>query len=368
MARRQALTPGKAALLMLGVGTLALMGLPGFGPDAPPAGALAGVVLDPSGDTLSGVEVALFDGQTLELVELAKSDALGRFAFQHAPWNHHVFANPAASTGLVPRWELDRERSDPGVLELGLDAGTPTTITVTDEAGAVLPRAEVRVIDGHDDAVVARVMTDAAGRATVVLPDEYHLGVLAADENLAPHWIYAATPSSSELAVALEAGRWIEGRVVSSDGDPLAGLVVSAWNRSNGDWRWLGYDLARADGSFALLGTGATHLRALDPEQAVLPGAWNVDALEGPLELLLDPGEPLLMRIEGDSPASRVWVYDELRGLWSWGSATDAGGSLAVQTAERVTIHAEPLDGRGAALEESVTREPGAPLVLGKRE
>lgn len=370
MARQPVLSPTKAALLMLGIGTVSLMGIPGFGTDVPPVGAMAGVVLDHEGGTLPGVEVALFDGATLDLMEISVTDELGRFAFQQAPWVHHVLANPATDTGFVPRWEVDRERSDPGLLELGLTPGHRTRVEVVDTEGATIPGVELRVVDSYDGHVVSRCLTDAEGAAQVVLPEQFHFGALATSQGYAPYWIVdGRTTELAEgtLRLELEPGVWHEGRVATADEVVLDGVVVSAWDPADGEWRWLGYDLTRADGSFRVLGTERTHLRALDPEQAVLPGAWDVNVGDGPLDLVVEDGETLLLQCSrsGGDAASRVWVYDEVRGLWSWGSTTEDDGTLAVQTSgNETTIRAEPLSGPGEALVQTVTPEPGTPLVL----
>jgi len=61
--RQPVLTPGKTTLLMLGLSTVALMGVPGFGHYEAPAGPVHGVVLDEEGAPIADAEVALFDDQ-----------------------------------------------------------------------------------------------------------------------------------------------------------------------------------------------------------------------------------------------------------------------------------------------------------------
>ena len=112
-----------------------------------------------------------------------------------------------------------------------------------------------------------------------------------------------------------------------------------------------------------------THVRALDPEHALLPAAWDLTATGEPLSLSLAEGDALLVHCEIENPMAdsrRVWFFDEERELWSWGVVTDASGNLAVQTSgAETTIVVESTEADGESTTTTLVPEPGTPVVLG---
>lgn len=368
------LTPGKAALLMLGIGTASLVGLPAMSGYQPPQGALVGLVTDADGNGVPAAPVALFDDATLALVEIAHTDEHGRFALQQAPERFHLCARPAPESGLLPAWALDLERGPLFSIDLVLQTGIEIDVRVRDEEGRPIAGADVRCygIERRACQVVARQRTDEHGRARLLAPARAHVGVFGPDPEQLPAWSFFATPETGdELCFDLPRGRRLHGRVASEDGRGLGDVVVSAWDRRD-SWQWDGYRLSEADGAFALFaGAGTTELRALDRTQTFLPAR----ALAGPtpeLDLVLASAERVLVRCQsadGDALPARVWVYSERAGTWSWGSPTDERGRLSVAGDGELRAIARPLH-RGSADPGPWHEERGADgeLVLTRSE
>lgn len=343
------LTPGKAALLMLGIGTASVVGLPGSGYE-PPRGALAGAVLDNEGRAVPDVPVALFDDASLALIEITHTDPQGRFALQQAPERFHLCARPAASTGLLPGWLLDLERGPSMAIDLVLQRGIPIDVAVRDGEGHPVPGADVRCyrIESRACQVVARIRTDVRGRARLLAPARAHVGVFGPEPELLPAWSFYARPDPlDELVLDLPRGRSLHGRVTSEDERGLRDVVVSAWDERE-SWQWDGYRLTEEDGSFALhAGAGTVEVRALDRTQSHL----SARALAGPtprLDLVLPSAEQVEIRCEtadGAALPARVWVCSASTGTWSWGSPTDEHGRLSVAGAGELRAVARPLHG-----------------------
>lgn len=385
---RATLTPGKALLLMLGVGTTALMGLPGVVASPPPTGSLSGSVVDEHGAGVAGCRVALFQGDALALMEWTSSDARGRFAFQECPEAFHVFAAPSPESGLVGTWSLARESARAGELELVVRRGTTIDVLVRDEAGRPLAGAEVRAYDPRGKTVVvARVTTDDAGRAQLLAPRETHVGVLGTALGHLSAWAFDLELGSAveQLEFTLPAARRACGEVRDEAGEPLTDVLVSSWDEREDGWHWNGYALSGGDGAFCLPASrGTTWLRAVDRGQEWLPAQLALDRADaaGTVALVLQRGLPLEVRCgraeEASSPAGstgseasspdgrawRVWVWGGPESGWGWGARTREGGRVVTSVAERHGIVVEPLSS-GASGEASTGGETGAPLGWG---
>ncbi|HED66696.1 MAG TPA: hypothetical protein ENJ09_14215 [Planctomycetes bacterium] len=358
---RKRLTLEQGALLVLGLSTMAWMGVPRYGRYRAPDGAIAGVVLDAEGSRVDAAEVALFDDTRRILVERVRTDDHGRFAFSDAPERFDVFAWDEGASMRTGTWVLARDRAQGTTLELRLGRGTPRTVHVTDEAGAPVAGAEVRVIDARGEPqVIQRAMTDASGTAEVLLPPRSHVAVLPRTEDaLAPRWLLdLPEPEALPEEVALAAARTIEGRVADEAGEPLAATLVSAWSR-DGE-RWLGWTLSSADGTFRLAtdGTPAV-LRIADPTRAHLARAVVLpERLAAQLgTVVLPSGSRVAVQVgtgAGPIPA-RVWVRGRDEDSWSFGGRTDSRGRIELTAAERFSAVALPLeassDASGALIE-----------------
>ncbi len=353
-AKRSWLTPGKAALLMLGIGTAALMGIPGMVAYEPPTGALTGIVLDPAGDVVVDVPVALFDGDGLDMLEVTHTDEAGRFAFQHAPPVYHVLARPDAATDLVPTWLLSLQKPDQGEIELVLEPGRPVTVSVTDEAGRPIEGAEVRAydLDSHrgESAVVVRILTDADGEASFPCPERAHIGVLGHEHDYLSGWRFdQSIPAAGDTYhFSLPAGAKFHGTVLGSGRRPLSGILVSSWDQRGDEWQWNGYELTDADGRFDLVGVeDHTVIRAVDLMQGYLP--LQIPAERGlRTDVVLARGEPLEIHCrdpESEGVPSRVWVWSQEGGTWSWGTRTNQAGTLHATVSDVHAVVARPIHG-----------------------
>jgi len=352
---RRALTPGTAVLLMLGIGTVAVVGLPGVATPLEPAGSLGGVVVDEHGAPVEGCRVALFQADELELVEWTSTDSRGRFAFQESPAAFHAFAAPDEESGLAGAWCLARASALAGRIELTLPSASPLTVTATDEQGHPVEDAEVRVYDHRDAPVVlARVPTDAQGHAHVLAPRDAWIAVLGGSSGRLSTWSFTRDAEADELTVVLPVARTLTGRVVDGDRAPLEGVVVSAWDRRADGWHRDGYRLSNADGSFALeVATDhATLLRAADPSGAHLPALRELAAAEpAEVELALDAGDPLEVHADPRPTASplpddaRVWIWDGPDHGWSWGAFPAPDGHLTARADTACQAALAPLAG-----------------------
>jgi protocatechuate 3,4-dioxygenase beta subunit len=350
MKRHSSLTPAKLTLLMLGVGTVALMGVPGFGHYNPPQGAVTGSVVDTRGFAQEDIEVALFDDHELSLLALTRTDSHGRFAFHQVPPRFHVFARPVGDEELVGAWLLSSERAPVNHVELTLAAGHPLTVEVQTAAGIAVSRAEVRVYDpAGGSTAVHRVSTDLEGRATVIAPPRAHVAVLA-HEGLAPVWMFdqEIPEQGLTLAVTLTSAEGITGRVLDDEGAPLANMVVSGWEFGNTE-DWTGYTLTDETGAFRLrTRTGEAFVRAVDPEQGHLPAVQVIGSAPetAPATLVLETGHPLEIRTryEGEGVPARVWTWSESAGTWGWGATTDPDGLLRTVVSTVHGLVADPLD------------------------
>lgn len=364
MRKQPILSLGKASLLMLGLSTVALMGVPGFGRYAPPEGDLVGVTLDAAGHRLPQVEVALFDDRDLSLVATTTTDEHGHFAFGIVPERFHVFASYPDDPRWTGDWALDRERAPNVAVELHLERGTPLVVRVIDFAGRPVPGSEVRLYDARlEPQVLARVESDEKGVAALSAPGPVHLYVKpSAASGLAPRWFLDLAPDAEEtnLVVELSPEHEIAGTLTDEEGAPVEGAVVTAWDEFESFAGWTRSD---ADGAYHLVTGGETAaLRFADPDRRLLPLQRSFAAGPG-RDAVLAGGRSRRLRIgtpEEPIPA-RVWLRDEETASWSWGGLTEPDGMLRTAVGERFSVYAQPLSSPSEPLvvwDRSVREEP----------
>jgi hypothetical protein len=371
VSRQPVLTLGKASLLMLGIGTVALVGLPEHGGGPTPTGSLSGVVRDAQGAEVAGCRVALFEGAELDLLAWTSSDESGRFAFHESPRSFHVFAAPVREQGLVGSWILDLRRQRFQELEITLRPGREVDVQVRTELGEPIAGAEIRVYDAREHAhVVQRSLSDEQGRASLLVPAATHVGVLGERQGRLSAWAFDRTPAGGEtLDFTLPPAHDLTGRVADAEGTPIEGVVVSAWEERDGDWHWNGFRRSDAFGEFVLPGSPeGTWVRAVDPAQGWLPRherlaaeAWVAH------DLLLEEGLPLQIRCtssQEQATPSRVWIWSQRHHAWSWGSRTDREGELQARVARRHSLVAEPLEPWGEATSSLDRRYEQGQVVL----
>ncbi len=350
--RESILTPGKAALLMLGIGTAALMGVPGVGTYLPPSGALSGTYMDEAGNGLENATVALYHAEDLALVEITHTDQHGRFAFQQAPWSYHLFARPAAKSGYLGTWALARERGPSYGLELVAEQGHPVEVSVLDSQGEPMGGVEVRAYrTGDSPTVLVRTVTNKEGQAYLLCPAQVHLGVFGTTRGHLNSWLIDESVGAERntFEVQLQAAREFSGRVVDEQGQGLENILVSS-SRGAEEWAWHGYARTSESGFFTLeVAREEARLRIVDPDLAYLPLETGLPAGSSSFRTFaLTPGRPLEIECKDVGNAevvSRVWFWSDEAGAWSWGGRTSSQGLLEASVSDGFSIHAEAVFG-----------------------
>ncbi len=319
-----------------------------------PVGVLTGSVRDVHGVGLGGVEVAVFDAESLDLIEHTTSDELGRFAFSVVPSVMHIYAMPADFHSLTGQWLFDLEAATTSLVEVTLHPGYPVSVTVKDPSGAPIVGAEVRAYDSTVDlagnvALKATAITDANGVAALLAPRRTHLAVMDEASGYLPTWKFWQYVSNTGKSydLTLEKGVPMSGRVLSDAYEPLGGIIVSAWAYKNG-WHWSGYRKTEADGSFMVMGGGKwTRVTAVDPDSEFVSSTrWYRTSGTNLPDILLPEGNPLTVRCvdpDGAGVRSRVWFYSYENRSWSWGGLTDDFGALQGMVSASHAIIARPL-------------------------
>jgi hypothetical protein len=338
---------------MVGIGTAALMGVPGLGRYAAPAGGIVGRVRDPDGRPLAHAELALFEHEA-GLVEIVHSDRRGRFAFGRVPARYHVFASVPDDAELLGSWITDRDRRVRQEMEVTLARGTRATVRVTDPDGLPVEDAEVRVLDlGQDGAAIQRTLTDQRGEATVVLPHRSRLAVLHSTRPglqwFDPAHVARQTEGADALELRLGRTSRLDGIVHDAARVGVAGAVVTAWDEETD--RWWGWARADEAGRFHLhLPESAVHLRAADPSGTLAPAATRIGFGPGLPEvaLTLTGAPPMEVRVEQDRFLNRVRVrsWSEEGEAWSWGQAPGTTGIALVPAAASDFVSALDHTGR----------------------
>ena len=349
---RKRLGLGSGALLMLGIGTAALVGLPGMGPEAAPEGVIGGVVTDSSGDPVEGAPVALFDGHSNALLEITHSDREGRFGFQQDPGPHHLHAMAPLDSGLIGAWSQDRAAGQRQA-QLTLPDAHVFKARVLDEAGQPITGAEVRVYARSKDdsglGVLARGRTDADGQALLHAPAQAHVAAFSSDLRHRADWHFEQgfPTKDSTLSFTLHTAHPVRGTVVDEEGRPLRGILVNSWDNSEHDPQWNGYQLTGPEGTFLFFGAGeGTLLRATDRLQEHLPAERTVHGT-GDVVLVLAAGERVPIRCRtaaGRSQTARIWSWSTSAQAWSWGTETNGAGRLEANLDPAGALVIEPLE------------------------
>ena len=360
----------RAALVMLGVGAIALSGVPGIGPGPTPAGSLSGLCLDARGYAVPDARIALFDANTLELVETTRSDLEGRFAFQARPASFSAFAEAPEGSGFANTWVLDRTRENHSI-ELILRAARDVGVRVVDENGRPIEGAEVRVYEiRREPALVAHATSDREGRATLKAPTRVHIAVRA--EGRPQRWQYDldVPAEGTQYSFHLPRGRTVRGTVTGPYG-PAPGILVSSWQSAEPQ-EWNGYAVTDEKGRFELVTSAASaELEILDPTGFHLPVVEAVDAEEEELgEIPLARGERVSVQTtdaDGRPLPTRVWIWSSETHCWSYGRETDDAGFIELAADGRYSVVAEPTYGGDDPLELWNKKLDANPVELSSR-
>ncbi|MFN0057407.1 MAG: carboxypeptidase regulatory-like domain-containing protein [Planctomycetota bacterium] len=293
-----------------------------------PGAMLSGVVLADGGPVV-GAEVRLSDEELgrgmqrfLSAQPRALTDANGRFSF--AGLRPGLFRLQASAAGFTPAQleSVETIAEVPQSVEVLLDPSDPITGRVTDRDGKPIAEVEVRAMPSNRrDSLLRNIgmaeglmtSTDRRGEFTLDrLPaGDYTLNFSHAE--YAPFALeYAA--SAGPVAVVLNAGNVVSGRVVDAVGEPIAGARVNARAADRGGRAGMRGFTARLDSAGATTTTdGLFTLRGLEAgdhrlsirargyaalqESIVAPGELGDLALEPALRLagiVIGPrGEPL---------------------------------------------------------------------------
>ncbi|MFT5290418.1 MAG: hypothetical protein ACI82F_002493 [Planctomycetota bacterium] len=334
--QRRTLSLRSSALLMLGLGTAALIGLPAMTGARAPEGLLQGVLSDPEGDKVEGAPVALFDGQTNAILEITHTDSDGRFGFQQDPGSHHVHAMAPAGSKWTGAWSLDREAGQRQI-DLQLANATLFEAKVHDEAGQPITGAEVRVYAPSAGSkglgVLVQARTDSNGSAHLMAPEGSHIAAFSSDLRHRAHWYFNQSPEgrNPSFDFTLKVGRPVRGTVVDEDGRPLSGVVISSWEAGADTPQWNGYQVTGKGGTFLFYGGGkGTLLRATDRKQQHLPAERTLEGA-GDAVLVLTSGQSQTIRCRtrsGLPQESILWAWSDQAAAWSWGTTTDSTGLL----------------------------------------
>lgn len=247
-------------------------------------------------------------------------------------------------------------------------------------ASGSLVRVGTALQSGGIDGEHRQVMAGNDGTFTVSgLPAVEITLVASLDEAVsAPVTVDLNTRTDADVEVVLAAPLRIEGRVVGSDGAPVAEAQVSAEPASPGDEREALLrgpiaDLTDGNGRFRLVGlrAGPYVLRAAPPGASPSDGSFHrrsaksVDAGAVNVELVLPGDGRIVGRVvaQDGGPLARVEVLldeDRVEGV------TDGAGQFAVEFVAPgehvVEVHA---DGRVAAIRPKVRVDAGATVDLG---
>jgi hypothetical protein len=233
----------------------------------------------------------------------AVADAGGVLRFPAAPLGNYRIT--ADADGFAPATELVTWNERAGTAwsaTIALEPGVALTGRVTDARGAPIAGAEVRARPvarattlapyrpRPPDPLRPAVVTDADGRFRYPVPTGQRLALVATHDRYArgeTAELTAAAPA--EVAIVLDDGRALAGRVVDAEGHPVAGAVVADAPSAEAATHTT---RTGADGGFTLAGIEPERQRiavfASTPEATGDPAVIALpDQLDQPVELVL---------------------------------------------------------------------------------
>lgn len=225
---------------------------------------LRGVVRDPSGAPLEGVDVGvIFDDDSTWQVTCAD----GSFRFEHVMPGQIVVAaredlQPGAKARLVPE-VIERVMTVLEGEEHELPLGGPPSATTTRVRGVVrgalsVANAKVRFVPSREGAehVETRTRADGAFELELAEKGEYWVVLHLPSDSLAERSVWIGDEREQVVDLALP-GTLLRGRVVDASGAPVRArlrLRRTDVESSTGGWSTVASDDASKDGSFVFEG------------------------------------------------------------------------------------------------------------------
>ena len=227
--------------------------------DRAAAGSVAGQVSGADGKPVAGADVRLLEnpdaGYTLPApTRRAATDAGGRFAFDGVPAGKHsvaAFAGGSSSRAESYRWKRVTVPAEgpagPVELRLKPDLTLPVRVVAASD-GRPLAGARVRLAYSDHD---RDHLTDASGNVRVPLltSEVWNVQAAAPGHAAAEQVVDLKTTSPGPVEFRLAPGGRVAGVVTGPDGNPLAGVGVSA-RRADGSGAQLEYVTTGADGAY----------------------------------------------------------------------------------------------------------------------
>jgi BlaR1 peptidase M56/Carboxypeptidase regulatory-like domain len=202
-----------------------------------PGGVLHGVVKDSSGRLLEMMGVSIRTaGNRGQQIEYVKTDAEGRYRFGFLPLDEELELNVSSPkyASLPKRTLIPSEGSRDVELDItlvGRPEGGSVQGVVTDEAGKPIAGAKL-INQGGSSSLVHETTSDAQGRFTIddLYESTFGYEVVVRAKGFAPQAVTVVpgpADDPAQVAVKLEPGHQIRGRVVNASGQPIAGVRVS---------------------------------------------------------------------------------------------------------------------------------------------
>lgn len=212
----------------------------------PPGASVQGIVQDETGRPVAGVGINLYTAaDRSENSDYVKSNAEGRYRFDYLPLGHNLRLDIRKSDYLTQSKDFRLDGNDGSVTQLDLAVkkrphGGSVQGVVTDRQGKPIAGAEV-VNHGNSSDQVRKTKTSPEGKFSV--DNVYDNGnglhelIVRASDFSPRRFEFKPGPAArpAEVAISLDPGHRIKGRVINEAGKPIAGVQVYFAHGNQGD-------------------------------------------------------------------------------------------------------------------------------------
>lgn len=225
-----------------------------------PAGAVEGIVVDPSGRPVRDAVVRAGAGKSCgispetdgapPLPALVRTDAEGHFRAIGVPiGNQPVLARSAEHAPWQGTCEVAANLT--ARIRIELTAGATVRGIVRDRDGTAVAKAYVE-IGRHEDFTNFRTSTDDGGHFELVGLPAGALQVEARhrDAGMGEHLVTTSAGTTARCDLTLSRGEELRGRMIDEAGEPVAGVWLSY--QTPAAQGWMGSVCTRIDGTFAV--------------------------------------------------------------------------------------------------------------------